>query len=140
MTEPLGQLLEFRLGGERYCIDIAYIDEIVNMDEIRSLPTAPEHVVGVTDLRGRTTTVIDPSVVLDVDYDSDRSHIVVLDTDELTESDGAVGWLVEDVRQVITASEDDLERTSTMDNTPVSGVITSDTEFIVQLDPCTIAT
>lgn len=139
MTEPLGQLLEFRLGGERYCIDIAYIDEIVDMNDVCSLPNTPEHVVGVTDLRGRTTTVIDPSVVLDVDYDSDRSHIVVLDTDGLTGNDGAVGWLVEDVRQVITASEEELERTATMDDTPVSGVISNDSEFIVQLDPETIA-
>lgn len=139
MTEPLGQLLEFRLGDERYCIDIAYIDEIVDTDEVRSLPNAPAHVVGVTDLRGRTTTVIDPSVVLDVERASDRSHIVVLDTDALAESDGAVGWLVEDVQQVITASSDDLEQTATMDDT-VAGVITSGTELIVQLDPSAIAT
>jgi|AntRauTorcE11897_2_1112592.scaffolds.fasta_scaffold00024_109 purine-binding chemotaxis protein CheW len=140
MTEPLGELLEFRLGGERYCLDIAYIDEIVTTTEIRSIPNAPEHVVGVTDLRGRTTTVVDPSVVLDVGDDRERTHIVVLDGDELTDLEGAVGWLVEDVRQVITASEDDVKRTPAMDDTPVAGVITNDTEFVVQLDPRTVVT
>lgn len=140
MAEPLGELLEFRLGGERYCLDIAYVDEIVTTTEIRSIPNAPDHVTGVTDLRGRTTTVVDPSVVLDVDDERDRTHIVVLDDEELTDTEGTVGWLVEDVRQVITASEDDVDRTPAMDDTPVAGVISNDSEFVVQLDPRTVAT
>lgn len=140
MAEPLGELLEFRLGGERYCLDIAYVDEIVTTTEIRSIPNAPDHVTGVTDLRGRTTTVVDPSVVLDVDDERDRTHIVVLDDEELTDTEGTVGWLVEDVRQVITASEDDVDRTPAMDDTPVAGVISNDSEFVVQLDPRAVAT
>ncbi|EMA69715.1 chemotaxis protein CheW [Halorubrum aidingense JCM 13560] len=140
MAEPLGELLEFRLGGERYCLDIAYVDEIVTTTDIRSIPNAPDHVTGVTDLRGRTTTVVDPGVVLDVDDERDRTHIVVLDDEELTDTEGTVGWLVEDVRQVITASEDDVDRTPAMDDTPVAGVISNDSEFVVQLDPRTVAT
>lgn len=139
MTEPLGELLEFRLGGDRYCLDIAYVDEIVTTTEVRSIPNAPEHVIGVTDLRGRTTTVVDPSAVLDVDDDRDRTHIVVLDGDELTDVEGAVGWLVEDIRRVITAAENDVEHTPVMDDTPVAGVVTNDAEFVVQLDPHTVA-
>ncbi|MDZ5811953.1 chemotaxis protein CheW [Halorubrum sp. AD140] len=139
MVEPLGELLEFRLGDERYCLDIAYVDEIVTTTEIRPIPNAPDRVVGVTDLRGRTTTVVDPGIVLNVDGERDHTHIVVLDGDELTDTEGTVGWLVEDVRRVITASDDDVDRTPVMDDTPVAGVVTNDSEFVVQLDPRTVA-
>jgi len=139
MGSALGQLLEFRLGTEEYCIDITYVDEIVGINDIRSLPQAPRHVEGVTDLRGQTTTVIDPSVALDVETDADWTHIIVLDTTALGDSDESIGWLVDDVNQVTDIEETEIEHTATMDGTAVDGLVTRDDEFVVQLDPTAVA-
>lgn len=139
MASTLGQLLEFRLGTEAYCIDIAYVDEIVGINEIRSLPQAPRHVEGVTDLRGQTTTVIDPSVALDVETDIDWTHILVLDTTALGNGDESLGWLVNDVNRETDIEETEIERTTTTDGTAVDGLVTRDNEYLVQLDPTAVA-
>lgn len=139
MTKTLGQLLEFRLGTEEYCLDIAYVDEIVDINDIRSLPQAPRHVEGVTDLRGQTTTVIDPSVVLDVETDAEWTHIIVLDTTALGKGDESLGWLVNDVNQVTDIEGTEIEHNTTMDETAVDGLVARDDGFVVQLDPAAVA-
>lgn len=139
MTDALGQLLEFRLGSDQYCIDIAHVDEIVDATEIRRLPNSPPHIKGVTDLRGRTTTVVDPSVVLDIDEETDWSHIVVLDSSSANGSDTALGWLVGGVDQVTDADTQDIDRTAATDDDAIEGVISRDSGFVVQVDPTAVS-
>ena len=135
MTEPLGQLLEFSLGDEQYCIDIAHVDEIVDATDISPVPNSPPHVQGVTDLRGRTTTVIDPGILLNLDRDPAESHIVVLDTSTVPGADGTIGWLVDGVDQVIDADAHELDQNAATDGELVSGVISREDAFVVQVDP-----
>lgn len=52
------QLVTFKLGGEEYAIDILKVQEIIRMVEITSIPSAPEYVEGVINLRGKVIPVI----------------------------------------------------------------------------------
>ena len=61
-----GQVLEFALGDETYCVSIDYVTEIVDVGELTTVPNAPRHVEGVMDLRGRTTSIVDPKTVFDI--------------------------------------------------------------------------
>ncbi|WP_418282368.1 chemotaxis protein CheW [Halorubrum sp. DTA98] len=135
MPEALGQLLEFRLGDEQYCIDIAHVDEIVDANDVTPVPNSPPHVMGVTDLRGRTTTVIDPSVVLNIDAETEWSHIVVLDT---SGTDEVLGWLVCGVDQVLDVEEQELDTTAATDGDAIEGVLSREDSFVVQVDPTSV--
>lgn len=94
----VGQVLEFRLSGEAYCVSIDYVAEIVDVGDLTSIPNAPEHIKGVMDLRGETTAIIDPKVRFELDGDvGDR--IIIFDP-TVFEDDRSVGWAVDSVHEV----------------------------------------
>lgn len=121
-------VLEFSLGDGRFCIDITHVDEIVDAGgEVTPVPNSPPHVVGVVDLRGVTTTVIDPTVKLDVDSATTGERIVVLSDFE------GKGLLIDDVHQVEAVDPADVDES--MASGATLGVIRRDDRFVVWLDP-----
>ncbi|MEF8826736.1 MAG: chemotaxis protein CheW, partial [Halapricum sp.] len=100
MSNVTNQVLEFQLGEETYCVSIDYVTEIVDVGELTSVPNAPPHVEGVMDLRGRTTSIINPKVVFDIADGSEAARIIVFDPEIADDDQGAVGWLVDEVYQV----------------------------------------
>jgi purine-binding chemotaxis protein CheW len=121
-------VLEFSLGDGRYCIDIAHVAEIVDANEdVTPIPNADAHVVGVVDLRGETTTVVDPGVKLGEETDDDGTRIVVLSDHEAT------GLLVDDVHEVESVTEEDLDESAASETT--RGVIRRDDRFVMWVEP-----
>ncbi|AWB26681.1 chemotaxis protein CheW [Halococcoides cellulosivorans] len=127
------RVLEFQLGDERYCIDIAYVEEIVKDEAITRVPNTPALVEGVVDLRGQITTILDPKEVIDVDDSETGSLIVVFDA-EAVEDQGAIGWLVDEVHQVGPVSKSDL-RDSPVEEAYINGVIDRDDQFVLWIEP-----
>lgn len=125
------QIVQFRLGDDRYCVSIDRVAELVHMDDLTSIPNSDDHVEGVMDLRGRTTTIIDPREVLDVDEEGPRKRVMVFADGEGGQSD--VGWVVDEVEEVRTIPESDVDRSTAEDQAAVSGVVKDD-EFKVLLD------
>jgi len=135
------QVLTFTLGENDYCVPIEYVAETVDGGSIRSLPDTDPHVVGITDLRGQTTCVVDPCERLNIDTaelltDGGRvdSRIVVLDSDALgTES--STGWLVSDIDEVTTVPDETLDAESVGDTELLRGLIKNDDGFTLWLNP-----
>ena len=129
------QVLEFELGAERYCVDIRYVAEIVDMDDLTPVPNTPAHVEGVMDLRGRTTSIVNPRTVLGVEENGDaaRARVVVFDPDELPDQ-GAVGWIVDAVDQVTHIDPEDADDPPGEDDA-VEGVVQRDDGFLVWVSP-----
>lgn len=53
------QVLTFTLGGESYGVDILRVQEIRGWTSVTRIPQAPEHVLGVLNLRGSIVPIID---------------------------------------------------------------------------------
>ena len=53
------QLVGFRIGNETYGVRISSVREIVRVPEITAVPSAPETVEGVINLRGKIIPVMD---------------------------------------------------------------------------------
>ncbi len=128
------KVLEFGLGDGTYCLDIGVIDEIVDAGELTRIPNSPEHVEGVMDLRGRTTTIVDPKTLFGIDETGPRERIVVFDDDRLGES-GTVGWMVDEVFQVRDVSPEDVDEATTADDDGVHGIVKSEDRFVVWVAP-----
>jgi len=121
-------VLEFSLGDDRYCIDIAHVDEIVDATgDVTAIPNADDNVVGVVDLRGETTTVVDPRVRLGVDGAPDGGRIVVLSEHETT------GLFVDDVHEVESVDPDEIDDSAASEST--RGVVRRDDRFVVWVEP-----
>lgn len=135
------QVLTFTLGEDEYCLPIEYVAEIVDGGSIRALPDSDPHVVGITDLRGQTTTIVDPCERLDVsteklltDGGQAQTRIIVLDSDAL-ETESATGWLVSDVDEVTTVTDETMDAEGIGDTDLLHGLIKNDDEFTLWLNP-----
>jgi purine-binding chemotaxis protein CheW len=53
------QIVGFRIGNETYGVRIGAVREIVRVPEITNVPSAPELVEGVINLRGKIIPVVD---------------------------------------------------------------------------------
>jgi purine-binding chemotaxis protein CheW len=141
MSHTQGQVLEFKLGEETYCVSIEFVTEIVDVGELTTVPNAPAHVEGVMDLRGRTTSIINPKVVFGIDAASEASRIIVFDPD-IVQDQGAVGWLVDEVYQVVQVDPSEVDTSPSQDDDSVRGVVKRATDgedddgtFVIWVDP-----
>ena len=128
------QVLEFSLGEETYALNIEYIEEIAHVGELTPIPNSPPHVTGVMDLRGRTTSVVDPKILFGIQGEGAGKRILVFDPDQLSEGQ-AIGWTVDEVHQVVTATTDDVDEAPGTDMDAIRGVLKRDGEFVIWVDP-----
>ena len=128
------QVLEFELGGETYCVDIDYVSEIVDRGSLTSVPNAPEFVEGVMDLRGRTTSIVNPKTLLNVGDTGEANRIVIFDAKRF-EDEAAIGWLVDEVDQVLRVSMDDVEDPPMERSDFIEGIVRREDELVVWISP-----
>ncbi len=62
VSEGIQQYLSFRVAGDEYAIGILHVREIIEFDSCTRVPSTPEWVRGVINLRGRVVPVVDLSV------------------------------------------------------------------------------
>jgi purine-binding chemotaxis protein CheW len=112
-TSETVDLLLFRLGGERYGIEVTGVREIYSLEQLTPLPRTPNFVAGIFSARGRILSVIDlraffglPAVDL-----SDQTKIMVVTHTDLTLELASleVGLLADDVVDVMTLPQEDIE-------------------------------
>lgn len=102
------QYIVIRLGDEQYGIDIRYIDNIVRMQNITRVPKVPAYLKGVINLRGEVIPIV--SIRLKMGLPADEygraTRIIILKT----ESSGSLGIVVDEVKEVVTLSDENIER------------------------------
>lgn len=130
------RVLEFDLGDERFCLDIDYVEEIVELENMTRVPNSPSYVEGVVDLRGQVTAIINPKDALDVGNEGRGDLIIVFDSEQMDEQ-GHLGWVVDEVRQVTPVSEDEVNESPDEDAEHINGVINREDEddFVVWTTP-----
>ncbi|MFN1126054.1 chemotaxis protein CheW, partial [Halobacterium salinarum] len=96
-------------------------------EDVTPIPNSEQHVIGVVDLRGETTTVVDPRVKLGEDGAADGTRIVVLSDHDAT------GLLVDDVHEVEAVGEAALDESAASETT--RGIIRRDDRFVVWVEP-----
>ena len=97
-VEDLLQLVGFTLGEEDFGVDILSVQEINRVTEITKIPSTPDFVKGVINLRGNVIPVIDLRSRLGMpekEHDK-QTRIIVADVDDRT-----VGLVVDAVSEVI---------------------------------------
>ena len=128
------QVLEFKLGSETYCVDIDYVSEIVDKGSLTSVPNAPHYVDGVMDLRGRTTSIVNPKRLLNLREESEAKRIIIFDSGRFAD-EAAIGWVVDEVYQVIRVSMDDIEQPPLDNDESIQGIIKRDDELVIWISP-----
>ncbi|MCF0128569.1 MAG: purine-binding chemotaxis protein CheW [Pseudobutyrivibrio sp.] len=101
------QYIVVKIGGEQYGIGISNIDNIVRMCTIARVAKAPFHYRGVINLRGEVVPVMSlrRRMGLEDDVFTDASRIIILKLENI----GLMGVIVDEVKEVLSLSEDDIE-------------------------------
>ncbi len=117
------EMLSFNIGDAIYAIEIKYIKEIIEVEQITVVPTIPDHIKGVINLRGKVVPVISVRKRFDIeeiDFDS-RTCIIVLEF----EDEEQVGIIVDRVQEVVDAKSSDLSKTPDSKNVNANKYIKS---------------
>lgn len=106
--EEFFQYIVIKLGNEQYGIDIRYIDNIVRMQNITRVPKVPAYLKGVINLRGEIIPVVSIRLKMGLPADeySKATRIIILKT----ENSGSLGIIVDEVREVVTLGESNIEK------------------------------
>ncbi len=104
------QYIVVRIGGEKFGIDIGYIDNIVRMQKITRVPKAQVYFKGIINLRGEIVPVMSARIKMNLEDDvfTNASRIIILKIEEK----GAIGLIVDEVCEVVTLAVDEIEKPS----------------------------
>lgn len=105
--KEIKQYIVVRIGGERYGIDISYVDNIVRMQKITRVPKAQVYYKGIINLRGEVVPVMSIRIKMGLEDDvfTNASRIIILKIEER----GMIGVIVDEVCEVVNLSEDSIE-------------------------------
>lgn len=110
VDEHTSQIVSFRLAKETYGVGIMHVQEIILIGAITPMPSVPDYIVGLTNLRGHVIPVVDLAKRFRLDHhtaDSKTARIVVLNVGERT-----LGVIVDEVDEVLRVRDSQIERVS----------------------------
>ena len=89
----IGQYITFKLGDELFAINVTQVREVLDLSLITKVPTAPDYMRGVVNVRGNAIPVVDLRLKfgLPKGVDTVQTRIVVLEL----ELDGEMGLYLE---------------------------------------------
>jgi purine-binding chemotaxis protein CheW len=100
------QVVVFDVANESYAVNIAHVAEIIRLQQITTIPGAPDSVEGVINLRGKVIPVLDlrKRFRLAMNEQTRSSRIVVVEINGQT-----LGLIVDGVSEVLRIPQDCIE-------------------------------
>lgn len=94
------ELLAFRLGEDRFCVDVAVVRELRSWSRPTPLPHAPAFLAGVINLRGTILPVLDLAVRLGLSPVAADNRNVIVVAEITGQSVGLIVDAVSDIHRV----------------------------------------
>lgn len=102
------QYIVVKIGSEQYGIDIKYVDNIVRLQKITRVPKIQNYFKGVINLRGEIVPVMSLRLKMnqpESEY-TNAARIIILKL----EPQAAIGMIVDEVKEVVTLDEEEIEK------------------------------
>jgi purine-binding chemotaxis protein CheW len=128
-TVPTHQLVVFSLGCEEYAAPITRVQEIIDWTEPRTVSSDVPWMRGVISLRGKIVPVCDLGARLGTGATAGGGKIVIVET-----GGDQAGVIVDEVTEVLTVAESQLEDIAVADEELVQGIAKVDDRLIVLLN------
>ena len=122
------KVLEFKLGGNYYAMDIHFTREIVESLPITPIPRTPGYIAGMTNIRGEITTIIAIDELIGITGQGEKpaSENFIIFVPQAARGDN-IGMMVDEVYSVLDVDEEDIEYSlndgNTAKKTFIKGVI-----------------
>jgi purine-binding chemotaxis protein CheW len=98
LKEQTRQIVVFRLSREWYGVEITKVKEVTRVGKITYLPSSPEYIAGIVNLRGKILSVTDLKTVMGLPHEepTDKMKIIAVELGMLE-----TGLLVDEVVESI---------------------------------------
>jgi purine-binding chemotaxis protein CheW len=82
LKEKTLQLIVFRLTREWYGVEITRVKEVIRVGKITYLPSCPEHIAGIVNLRGYILSVTDLKPILGLPHEesTEKTRIIAIES------------------------------------------------------------
>jgi purine-binding chemotaxis protein CheW len=129
------EVLVFVIGKEEYGVDILKVQEIRGYEKVTAIPSAPEFLKGVVNLRGIIVPVIDMRIKFRLPDPQYNSFTVVV---ILRLASRVIGIVVDAVSDVVRLAANDVKEPpklgSVVDSSYLTGVATLNERMVLLLD------
>jgi purine-binding chemotaxis protein CheW len=102
MTTEISQYITFKLGNEVFAIGVAQVREVLEVPKITRMPTAPDYMLGVVNVRGKAIPVADLRQRLGLPPAEETVSTRIIVMELMLDGEAAVlGGLADSVHEVI---------------------------------------
>jgi purine-binding chemotaxis protein CheW len=133
--EATREVLVFVLGAEEYGVDILKVQEIRGYEKVTPIPSAPEYLKGVVNLRGTIAPVIDMRVKFGLPEPKYDAFTVVI---ILRIAHRVIGIVVDAVSDVVGLAQDEVKPApqlgTLVDSSFIAGLATQNDRMVLLLD------
>lgn len=126
------QMVTFSLNGEKYCVDVMKVKEIICLPEITKTTNSAYHVEGMINLRGHIIPIISLRKRLGLpDVPSDINTCVAV----MAFSNELIGFIIDDISEVIRIKSSQIEQAANIiGQTWIEGTINLEEKMVVVLN------
>ncbi|SHJ68799.1 purine-binding chemotaxis protein CheW [Hathewaya proteolytica DSM 3090] len=124
------QVIVFRLLDEQFAVSTDVVKSINDMMEITKVPRAPEYIMGLINLRGNVSSLLNINLLMNLPQSDESSSIIIMNLE-----DEAVGIAVDEVKEVLEVEESSLEKIDDAKDKPYfRGIIKFQERIITLVD------
>ncbi|MGE0634318.1 MAG: chemotaxis protein CheW [Pseudobdellovibrionaceae bacterium] len=132
--EQTDKFLNFAVGDESFGVPLLTVREVIGMPEVTPIPQAPQHVVGIMNLRGQIITIFDLRSCLKIQSkNKDTATVIICEMPF-----GQMGLIVDHVSSVLSANQGSLSEVPPGSKAShqefITNIYTRDKEMILMLD------
>ncbi len=82
LKEETLQLIVFRLSREWYGVEIARVKEVIKVGKITHLPSSPEYIAGIVNLRGNILSITDLKTIFGLPHEesTEKARIIAVES------------------------------------------------------------
>lgn len=129
-SDGVARFLVFRVGNERFAVELAAVHEVIEAPALQAVPDAPPTLLGVTRLRGEFVAIHDPRPVLRAGSGSIGGALL------FARGARTVGLAIDDVDDAVLVEEQELRPAPGVDgaDSMLLGLVRRGTDLIAVLD------
>ena len=140
-AEQLDEYLTFYLADEEYGVDILRVQELRGWESVTRIPSSPDYVKGVVNLRGAIVPIIDLRTRFNLpqaEYTATTVVIVLSVQSVDSDNEKIMGVVVDAISDVVNAKTSDIQATPEFDSSIeieyIKGLAASGDKMIMLVD------
>lgn len=139
IVKDINSYFTFRIGGERFAVNVGHVIKIVEMVPITRIPNSPRHFKGIINLVGEVLPVFDGRLKLGFpEGEITRNTCILVLVFGLEGEVAVAGMIIDSVEKVITLGTNQLqsaqEGANGFDSEFIGKIASVDDEFIAVLN------